>query len=69
MNNQNGHAPERSLPRWTTEAAETPPPTAAERAVLAELLASMRRVRHGSIQIAIQDSKVVQIDTTEKRRL
>lgn len=62
---------ESTLPRWTAELTQGPPSalTAAERAVLAELVGALRRVRHGSIQIAIQDGRVVQIDTTEKRRL
>jgi hypothetical protein len=43
--------------------------TDAERAVLQEVLQAMRRVRFGSIEVIVQDGKVVQIDTTEKRRL
>lgn len=66
--NTNGTASERSLPRWAAETADAQP-SGHERAVLTEVLAAMRRVRHGSVQLSIQDGKVVQIDTTEKRRL
>jgi hypothetical protein len=44
-------------------------PSTKERVVLAEVLRALRRVRHGSVQIILQDSKVVQIDTLEKKRL
>ena len=44
-------------------------PTAHEEAVLAEVLTSMRAVRFGSVQITLQDGRVVQIDTLEKKRL
>jgi hypothetical protein len=43
--------------------------TASERAVLQEVLQAMRQVRHGSIQLAVQDGRVIQVDVTEKRRL
>lgn len=39
-----------------------------ERQVLAEVLQAIRSVRHGYVQITLQDSRVVQIDTLEKRR-
>lgn len=39
-----------------------------ERQVLAEVLQAIRSVRHGYVQITLQDAKVVQIDTLEKRR-
>ena len=42
---------------------------AREEAVLREVLAAIRRVRHGYIQVIVQDGKVIQIDTTEKKRL
>lgn len=45
------------------------PVSDAERAVLQEVLQAMRRVRFGSIEVIVQDGRVVQIDTTEKRRL
>ncbi len=41
----------------------------AERLVLWEVLKGLRKVRHGSIEVIVQDGRVVQIDTTEKRRL
>jgi|MudIll2142460700_1097286.scaffolds.fasta_scaffold644001_2 hypothetical protein len=37
--------------------------------VVQEIVRAIRRVRHGQVQIIIQDSRVVQIDTTEKLRL
>ena len=40
-----------------------------EERVLAEVLAAMRAVRHGHIQLTVQDARVVQIDRTEKHRL
>jgi len=45
------------------------PPTEAERRLLAEVLRAVRMLRYGSIQIVVQDARVVQIETTEKRRL
>lgn len=44
-------------------------PSESERKVLAEVLRAIRAVRHGSVQIVLQDARVVQIDTTEKKRL
>lgn len=60
-----------TLPRWTSEVAAAADRglTSAERAVIVEVLASLRRLRHGTIQLAVQDGKVVQIETTEKKRL
>ncbi len=49
----------------TTESA----PTTSETAVLDEVLRAIRAVKHGYVQIILQDSKVVQIDTLEKKRL
>ncbi len=40
-----------------------------ERQVLAEVLQAIRAVRHGYVQITLQDARVVQIDTLEKKRL
>lgn len=40
-----------------------------ERRVVAVLVRALRRIRHGSIQIIVQDSRVVQVDTLEKHRL
>ena len=39
-----------------------------EEQVVRALLASLRRIRFGSVQIAVQDGHVVQIDTLEKQR-
>ena len=43
-------------------------PSDAERKVLAEVLRAIRSVRFGSVQIRLQDARVVQIETTEKKR-
>jgi hypothetical protein len=40
-----------------------------ERQVLAEVLQAIRSVRYGYVQITLQDARVVQIDTLEKKRL
>ena len=42
-------------------------PTEAE--VLSKVLQALRQIKHGYIQVTIQDSRVVQIDRTEKQRL
>ncbi len=34
-----------------------------------EILKAVRQVSHGHVQIVIQDSRVVQIETLEKKRL
>ncbi len=44
-------------------------PTTDEERVVQALLAALRRIRHGSVQIIVQDNRVVQIDTVEKTRL
>ncbi|MBM4410688.1 MAG: DUF2292 domain-containing protein [Chloroflexi bacterium] len=44
------------------------PPDAREQAVLAEILQSIRALRHGHVQVIVQDGRVVQIDTLEKKR-
>ena len=54
------------MPDTTTTTA---PPTAHEQAVLAEVLTAIRAVRYGYVQITLQDARVVQIDTLEKKRL
>lgn len=48
---------------------DTPAPDRREQAVLAEVLRALRSVRHGYVQVIVQDSRVVQIDMLEKRRL
>jgi hypothetical protein len=40
-----------------------------EAGVLREVLSAIRHIRHGHVQIIIQDARVVQIDRTEKIRL
>lgn len=40
-----------------------------EAQVLDEVVQALRRISHGHIQIVVQDSKVVQIEVLEKRRL
>ena len=42
--------------------------TSGEHVVLAQVLVAIRGVRHGSVQLFVQDGRVVQIDTLEKRR-
>lgn len=37
--------------------------------VMAQLIECIAQVRHGSVEIKIQDAKIVQIDTIEKRRM
>lgn len=37
--------------------------------VICQIMESIGTVRHGSVEIKIQDSKVIQIDTLEKKRL
>ena len=39
-----------------------------EERVVCALLAALRRIQHGSVQLVVQDSRVVQIDTVEKMR-
>ncbi|MGH2501467.1 MAG: YezD family protein [Ktedonobacterales bacterium] len=43
--------------------------TGEEEDVVRALLAALRRIRHGSVQLMVQDNRVVQIDTVEKTRL
>lgn len=40
-----------------------------DREVMLRVLEAIRSIRYGQVQIIIQDSRVVQIDTTEKVRL
>jgi hypothetical protein len=42
--------------------------TLEEEQIVRALLASLRRIQYGSVQIAVQDGRVVQIDTLEKQR-
>lgn len=59
----------RSERRLRLPGGETVEPTHQEAAILAEILHAVRRIRHGQVQIHIQDGRVVQIDQTEKLRL
>lgn len=43
-------------------------PTKEEAAVLNEVLKALRQITHGYIQLVVQDSRVIQIDKTEKVR-
>lgn len=45
------------------------PPTKEEAEVLRRVLEAVRRIKHGYVQLTVQDSRVVQIDRTEKERL
>ena len=40
-----------------------------EKKLLWQILKAVRSIRYGCVQIVVQDSKVVQIDKTEKIRL
>jgi hypothetical protein len=50
----------------STEPGTAPDPR--EQLVLAEVLRALRNLRHGYVQVTVQDARVVQIDTHEKRR-
>lgn len=39
-----------------------------DKKLLLEILKALKSIRHGYVQIIVQDSKVVQIDKTEKIR-
>lgn len=45
------------------------PPTPEEEAVLRRILHAVRQVRHGYVQVTVQDTRVVQIDRLERERL
>ena len=62
---------EHATSRWVAEKLAEPQaqPSDSERLVLAEVLRGMRRIHHGSIQLIVQDGRVIQVDTLEKRRL
>ena len=51
------------------EQGPAPAGRAEEPEVLRQIVEAIRSVRYGQVQIIIQDSRVVQIDTTEKVRL
>lgn len=56
-------------PNLATLTAKQAVLTAEEEEVLAKVLEAVRQIKFGYIQITIQDSRVVQIDRTEKQRL
>jgi hypothetical protein len=43
--------------------------SAEEHNALEAVLRAVRRIKHGSVQVIVQDGRVVQIDTTEKVRI
>ena len=52
-----------------TNDLKTAPPTPEEAALLRSVLDAVRRIKHGYVQLTVQDARVVQIDRTEKERL
>ncbi len=47
----------------------TQEPVSQEQTIVREILEAIRRVKHGYVQLIVQDSRVIQIDTLEKKRL
>ncbi len=45
------------------------PPNPREQEVLAEVLRAIRELRFGHVQVIVQDSRVIQIETLEKKRM
>lgn len=43
--------------------------TTDEEEVVATLISILRRLQHGSVQVIVQDNRVIQIDTVEKLRI
>lgn len=43
--------------------------TTDEEEMVATLIPILRRLQHGSVQVIVQDNRVIQIDTVEKLRL
>jgi hypothetical protein len=66
--NSSRPAPERAL-RLGVEAPHVSDERAELRRVEQEILAALRDIRFGSVEIVIQDSRVVQIERREKVRL
>jgi hypothetical protein len=60
-----GDSAERAVSATAQDLALTPE----EERVVRALLAALRRIQHGSVQVVVQDSRAVQIDTVEKMRL
>ncbi|HEU5369799.1 MAG TPA: YezD family protein [Ktedonobacterales bacterium] len=43
--------------------------TTDEEEIVATLITILRRLQHGSVQMIVQDNRVIQIDTVEKLRI
>jgi hypothetical protein len=43
--------------------------TTDEEEVVVTLIGILRRLQHGSVQVIVQDNRVIQIDTVEKLRI
>ncbi|OAI39129.1 hypothetical protein AYO38_08155 [bacterium SCGC AG-212-C10] len=56
--------------RWVRETVTNGAgPDARERQVLEEVLRALRKIKHGTVTVTIQDGKAIQVDTTDKKRL
>jgi hypothetical protein len=64
-----GRAMDAERPAIKGEALTTLALSADEEQLVRAVLDALARIRHGSIQLVVQDSRVIQIDTVEKRRL
>jgi hypothetical protein len=53
----------------TAPAGEPLPLSTDEEQLMRTILEALRRIEYGSVQLVVQDSRVIQIDTVEKRRL
>lgn len=53
--------------------SQTPPappqPVPADALPIEEIREAVSKIRYGTVQLIIQDGRIVQIDTTEKKRL
>ena len=49
--------------------AQKPDLTTDEAEIVATIIAILRRLQHGSVQVIVQDNRVIQIDTVEKQRI
>jgi hypothetical protein len=64
-----GRAMNADRPPSAAESREPLDLSADEEQLVRTILDALARIRHGSIQLVVQDSRVIQIDTVEKRRL
>lgn len=55
--------------RFSMGANEATAVSSREKEILAEVLRAIRKVRHGYVQVIVQDGRAIQIDTMEKKRL